>query len=64
MERVTREIKERAEDEREQAKTGRALATDKPSVTWTRVDEDGDHPRPPEGAADDDADVRITSKHA
>eukprot|EP00974_Lingulodinium_polyedra_P001661 157166-Lingulodinium_polyedra.AAC.1 len=49
VERVGREIMERAEDEWEQAKTGRAFATDEPSVTWTRVDEDGDHPRPPEG---------------
>eukprot|EP00974_Lingulodinium_polyedra_P090303 8758533-Lingulodinium_polyedra.AAC.1 len=56
VERVSRGIKERAADEREQAETGRALATDKPSVIWARVDEEVDHPRPPEGTADDDTD--------
>eukprot|EP00974_Lingulodinium_polyedra_P030281 2914893-Lingulodinium_polyedra.AAC.1 len=46
-----------------QAKTGRAFKKDKPNLTWTRADEEVDHPIPPEGIVDDDTDVRTTSKH-
>eukprot|EP00974_Lingulodinium_polyedra_P012078 1166121-Lingulodinium_polyedra.AAC.1 len=35
-----------------------------PSVAWTRVGDEVEYPRPPEGTADDDIDVRITSKRA
>eukprot|EP00974_Lingulodinium_polyedra_P116590 11159724-Lingulodinium_polyedra.AAC.1 len=31
---------------------------------WTRVDDETEAPRPPEGTADDDIDVKVTSKHA
>eukprot|EP00974_Lingulodinium_polyedra_P031423 3024157-Lingulodinium_polyedra.AAC.1 len=45
------------------AKTGTQFTTDKPSMNWTRVDDEVDYPRPPEGTADEDTDVRVTSKH-
>eukprot|EP00974_Lingulodinium_polyedra_P069374 6717571-Lingulodinium_polyedra.AAC.1 len=62
--RVCKEIQERVEDEWINAKTGRPCTTDKPCAGWTPVDDETDHPRPPEGAADGDTEVRITSKHA
>eukprot|EP00974_Lingulodinium_polyedra_P110807 10717214-Lingulodinium_polyedra.AAC.1 len=50
--RVCKEIQERAEDEWADAKAGQPCVADKPSVSWTRVDDETDHPRPPEGADD------------
>eukprot|EP00974_Lingulodinium_polyedra_P049795 4788808-Lingulodinium_polyedra.AAC.1 len=61
--RLCQEIRDRAVDEWHNAKLGTPIATDKPIVMWTCFGDKVDHPRPPEGAIDDDADT-ITSNHA